>query len=85
MGPKVQGFPGGSDGKESARNVGDLVSIPERREWQPTPVFVPGEFQGQRNLAGYSAWGHRESNVTEGPTHHVQMGWERGREETHLL
>ena len=28
--------------------------IPWRREWQPTPVFLPGEFQGQRSLAGYS-------------------------------
>ena len=28
--------------------------IPLRREWQPTPVFLPGESHGQRNLAGYS-------------------------------
>ena len=28
--------------------------IPWRREWQPTPVFLPGESHGQRNLAGYS-------------------------------
>ena len=28
-----------------------------RREWQPIPVFLPGEFQGQRSLAGYSSWG----------------------------
>ena len=27
---------------------------PWRREWQPTPVFLPGEFHGQRSLAGYS-------------------------------
>ena len=36
-----------------------------RREWQPTPVFLPGEFHGQRNLAGYSLWGHKESDMTE--------------------
>ena len=30
-----------------------------RRKWEPTPVFLPGESQGQRNLAGYSSWGHR--------------------------
>ena len=30
---------------------------PWRREWQPTPVFLPGESQGQRSLAGYSPWG----------------------------
>ena len=32
---------------------------PRRRKWQPTPVFLPGEFHGQRSLAGYSPWGHR--------------------------
>ena len=31
--------------------------IPWRRKWQPTPVFLPGEFHGQRSLAGYSPWG----------------------------
>ena len=46
------GFPGGSDGKESACNAGDLGSIlelgrfPWRREQLPTPVFWPGEFHG---------------------------------------
>ena len=30
-----------------------------RREWQPTPVFLPGESNGQRNLMGYSPWGHK--------------------------
>ena len=29
--------------------------------WQPTPVFLPGESHGQRILAGYSPWGHKES------------------------
>ena len=33
------GFPGGSDGKESACSVGDLGLISWRREWLPTPVF----------------------------------------------
>ena len=36
-----------------------------RREWLPTPVFFPGEFQGQRSLAGYSPWGHKETDTTE--------------------
>ena len=27
-----------------------------RRKWQPTPVFLPGESQGQRSLVGYSPW-----------------------------
>ena len=39
--------------------------IPWRRKWQPTPVFLPGKFYGQRSLAGYSPWGHRKSDMTE--------------------
>ena len=38
---------------------------PWRREWLPTPVFLPGESHGQRSLAGYSPWGHKESDMTE--------------------
>ena len=49
---ELESFPGGSDGKESACNVGDMGSIPGlgrhpwRREGQPTPVFLPGESHG---------------------------------------
>ena len=32
---------------------------PWRRKWQPTPVFLSGEFHGQRSVVGYSPWGHR--------------------------
>ena len=55
----------------SACNVGDLGLIPGSgrspgvRKWQPTPVFLPGEFHGHRSLAGYSSRGHKESDVTE--------------------
>ena len=35
----------------------------------PTPVFLPGEPHGQRSLAGYSPWGHEESDTTEQLTH----------------
>ena len=38
--------------------------IPWRRRWQPTPVFLPGESHGQRNLVGYSPWGCQESDMT---------------------
>ena len=68
-------FPRGSDGKESSCNTGDLGSIPglegslgdgmEGWEWLPTPVFLPGEFHGQRSLAGYSPWGRKESDTTQ--------------------
>ena len=47
-----------------------------RRKWQPTPVFLPGEFHGQRSLACYSLWGRKEPDMTEGslnlPMHSCQ-------------
>ena len=36
-----------------------------RRQWQPTPVFLPGKFHGQRSLVIYSPWGHKESDTTK--------------------
>ena len=54
-------LPGGSDAKESAGNAGELDLIPsledslETWEWLPTPIFLPGEFHGQRSLAGCSS------------------------------
>ena len=68
-------FTGGSDGKESACNAGDPGSIPgsgrspEEKEWLQTPVFWPGEFHGQRSLAGYSSWGSKELDTTKRLTH----------------
>ena len=52
------GFPGGSDGKESACKAGDLGSIlgwedPLEKEMATPPVFLPGESYGRRSLAGY--------------------------------
>ena len=37
---------------------------PWRREWLPTPVFLPGKPHGQRNLLGYIPWSHKESDMT---------------------
>ena len=39
--------------------------MPWRKAWQPTPVFLPGESHGQRSLAGYSPWSHKELDTTE--------------------
>ena len=67
----IKGFPGGSDGKASAWNVGDPASIPGlgrfpwRRKWQPTPVLLPRKLHGWRSLVGYSPWGRKESDTTE--------------------
>ena len=38
--------------------------IPWSRKWQPTPVFLPGKFHGQRSLVGYNPWGRTESDMT---------------------
>ena len=46
---------------------------PWRRIWQPTPVLLPGEFHGQRSLAGYSPWGRNESDTTEQLSTHTGM------------
>ena len=41
----------------NAKDIRNTGSIPGLvRKWQPTPVFLPGQFHGQRSLAGYSPW-----------------------------
>ena len=35
------------------------------RKRQPTPIFLPGKFHGQRNLVGYSPWGHKDLDTTK--------------------
>ena len=42
-----------------------LTSIYQRRQWHPTPVFLPGKSHGRRSLVGCSPWGRWESDVTE--------------------
>ena len=42
-----------------------IRKIPWKRKWQPSLVFLPGKFHGQRSLAVYSPWGHKESDTTE--------------------
>ena len=67
------GFPGGAMVKTLPANAGkvrdrSLISGLGRspgRKWQPVPVFLPGESHGQRSLAGYSAWGCKELDVTD--------------------
>ena len=70
---KWEGVEGGSVGKDIACSAGAtrdrfdpwVRKSPSRRKWQPTPVFLPREFHGQRSLAGYSQWGLKESDMTE--------------------
>ena len=71
----ILGFPSGAGSREPACNAGNLGStpgfdswvgkIPWRREWQPTPIFLPGEFHGQKSLEVYGLWDHKESDLTE--------------------
>ena len=59
--------------KNPPANEGDMIhgfdpwvgKIPWRRAWQPTPVFLSGEFHGQRSLASYSLWCCKELDMTE--------------------
>ena len=68
------GFPGGTSGKEPARQCRRhkrhgfnpwIGKVPWRKKWQCTLVLSPGESHGQRSLAGYSSWGHKELKMTE--------------------
>ena len=58
--------------KNPPASAGDSGSMPGgiretlwRRNWQPTPVFLPRESHGQRSLMGSSPWGHKELDTTE--------------------
>ena len=80
--PVFLGFPGGSDGKESTCNVGDLSSIsrlgrsPGEGKGYPLQYSCLENPHGQRSLAGYSPWDHKESDTTERlNTHaHARLG-----------
>ena len=50
--------------------------IPWSRKWQPTPLFFPGESQGQRSLEDYNPWSHKELDVTKRvSTHGMRSRW----------
>ena len=63
-------FPSGSDSKRICLHEGDLGSIPGSGRspgagnGNPLQYPLPGEFHGQRSLAGSSPWGHKESETT---------------------
>ena len=71
------GFPGGGEIKnlpaneKDARDVSSIPvgKIPWSRKWELTPVFLPRKFHGQRNLAGYSPWDCKESDMTKHVVH----------------
>ena len=54
----------------NARDERDVVQSlvredPLEEAWQPTLIFLPGKFHGQRSLVGYSPCGYKQSNMTE--------------------
>ena len=66
----IGGFPGAQMVKNlpAVQEIQDwswVGKTPWRREWQPTPVLLAGEFHGQRSLVGDSSWGNKELNTTE--------------------
>ena len=85
----TEGLPRWCSGKESTcqcrRMVKSLPAMREigfdlwfgkiywSREWQPTPVFLPGKSHRRRSLVGYSPWGHKESDTTE--RLHLALRW----------
>ena len=52
-------------GRDWATSLSLSTCMHWRRKWQPTPVFLPGEFQGWRSLVGCHPWGRTELDTTE--------------------
>ena len=52
-------------GHDWVTSLSFFTFMPWRRKWQPTPVFFPGESQGQRSLVGCHLWGHTELDTIE--------------------
>jgi len=50
---------------KSRTRLSDFTFMHWRRKWQPTPVFLPGESQGQGSLVGCHLWGRTELDTTE--------------------
>ena len=71
------GFPGGSVVKNLTcrrpRFNPWVEKIPWRKKWQPTPVFLPGKFHGQRSLVGYRPQGCKESDANERLNYHNSL------------
>ena len=61
----VKNPPANAGERRDSGLISELGRIPWRRKGQPTPVFFPGESHGQRSLASYGPWGHKESDTTE--------------------
>ena len=59
------GFRPGQEGPLGFQSQARKIPTPWGRARQPTPVLLPGKSHGQRSLAGYNPWGHKEPDMTE--------------------
>ena len=70
---RLEGFPGGSAGREPTCNAGDprdgfdpgVGKIPRRKKWQPAPVLLPEKSHARRSRVGYSPKGGNELDMAE--------------------
>ena len=74
----IQGFLGDSASKESVCNQVQSLGWEDPLEKRmairlSAPVFLPGEFHEQRNLAGYSPWGPKELDMAEQLKKNIRM------------
>jgi len=61
----VKNLPANVGNTRDARLIPGSGRFPWRRKWQPTPVFLPGRYHGQRSLVGCSPWDCKELDMTE--------------------
>ena len=51
--------------KETVVYPDNEIFLSAKKQWQPTPVLLPGESHGRRSLVGHSPWDRKESDTTE--------------------
>ena len=73
MAQRAKNLPADSSCSGRLRFDSWVGKIPWGRKWQPAPVFLPGEFHGQRRLVGYHPWGGKESDMTEATKQQAQL------------
>ena len=65
MSQQVKNLPAMQETQETPAQLLGWKDPPGGGKWQPTPIFLPEKSNGRRSLAGYSLWGHKESDMTE--------------------
>ena len=87
----ITSVPSGSDDKESSCNVGDRGSVPRlgrspgEEKGNLLQYSCLGKSHGQRSLAGYRVWGHKESDTTEQQTLSHKLHWVSSSSFLHLF